>query len=122
MSKVKVQIWDRVFELTVAYQNYPGEDVTEHQQKALATISTADYNTAKIEIEKYIQKYYSDELGEDSLDNIFRFVIPKSILLPRSERCIFAVMCNFKLDMEHGIALVYENGVFKAVGPQDIIL
>ena len=26
MSKVKVQIWGREFELGVSYQNYPGEE------------------------------------------------------------------------------------------------
>ena len=33
-----------------------------------------------------------------------------------------AVMCNYKFDMEHGIAIVYENEEFKEVGPQDIAL
>ena len=31
-------------------------------------------------------------------------------------------MCNFKLDMEHGIAVIFEDGKFKTAGPQDLIL
>ena len=122
MSKVEVQIWNRTFELIVSYQNFPGEDVTDNQQKTLETVPTVEYNPAKAEIEKYVRKYFSTELGNDSMDNIFRFVMPKSVLIPRTEKCVFAIMCKFKLDMEHGIAIVYENGILKEVGPQDIIL
>jgi len=43
--------------------------------------------------------------------------------LPHSKKhCTVAIMCNCKFDMEHGIAVVFENGQFKKVGQQDIIL
>ena len=34
----------------------------------------------------------------------------------------FALMCNFRFDMEHGIAVIFENGAYKDVGPQDMVL
>ena len=123
MSKVKVQIWGREFELGVSYQNYPGEEITENQQKTLATVPVVDYDTAKAGVEGYIRKFFADELGDDNLDNIFRFVMPKSVLIPRNEDPnAFAIMCNFKLDMEHGIAVIFEDRKFKTAGPQDLIL
>lgn len=123
MSKVNVRIWGREFELGVSYQNYPGEEITENQQKTLVTVATADYDAAKADIEGYIRKFFGDELGADNLDNIFRFVMPKSILIPRAEgSSTFAIMCNFKFDMEHGIAVIFEEGKYKTVGPQDLIL
>ena len=123
MNKVKVTIWGREFELDVIFQNYPGEIVDDMQKKTLEDITSTDFDKSKKEVEQYIRKYFSFELGEDSLDNIFRYVIPKRILIPKSdESSIFAVMCNFKLDMEHGIAVVFENNEFKAAGAQDIIL
>ena len=33
MNKAVVRIWGREFELSVSYQNYPGEEITENQQK-----------------------------------------------------------------------------------------
>ena len=123
MSKVNVRIWDREFELAVSYQNYPGEDVTENQQKIITTVPTVDYDAAKDGVKGYIRKFFASELGDDSLDNIFRFVMPKSILVPRTEDLnVFAILCNFKLDMEHGIAVVFEDGKFKKAGPQDLVL
>lgn len=123
MSNINLRIWERDFELNVIYQNYPGEDITENQLKTLETVPKVDYDISKQNVKDYILKFYRDELGEDNLDNLFRFVMPKSILISRlMETRTFAVMCNFKLDMEHGIAIVFENERFKDVGPQDIIL
>ena len=123
MSKVKVRIWNRDFELNVSYQNFPGEEITEDQQKSLAAVPFVAYSPARVGVESYIKKYFNDMLGNDNLDNIFRFVMPKSVLIPRTEgTCLFAIMCNFKFDMEHGIAIIFENGIFKAAGPQDLIL
>ncbi len=123
MSKVKVSIWGREFELGVSYQNYPGEEITENQRSTLAAIPSVDYDAAKIGVEGYIRKFFSAELGDERLDNLFRFVMPKSVLITRADGThIFAIMCNFKLDMEHGIAVIYEDERLKAVGPQDLIL
>ena len=123
MSKVKANIWGREFELGVSYQNFPGEDITDNQRNTLAVIPSVDYGAAKIGVEGYIRKFFSAELGDERLDNIFRFVMPKSVLITRAEGTrIFALMCNFKLDMEHGIAVIYEDEQLKAVGPQDLIL
>ena len=75
-------------------------------------------------VKKYIKKWNADELGEDTdICNIFRYVIPKGFLIPRKDdKTAFAVMCNYKFDMEHGIAVLFENGKCKEVGPQDIVL
>lgn len=123
MSKVNVRIWDREFELSVSYQNFPGEEITENQKRTMAAVPSVDYDAARNSVEGYIRKYFAAELGDDSLDNIFRFVMPKSVLIPRAEGVsVFAIMCNFKLDMEHGIAVIFENETFKTAGPQDLIL
>ena len=38
------------------------------------------------------------------------------------EERVFAILCNYKFDIEHGLAVVYENEKFKTVGAQDITL
>ena len=123
MSKIKTQIWGRDFDLGVSFQNFPGEEITENQRETLLSVTTVDYSPAKEGVENYILRFFRSELGEDDLSNIFRFVMPKSILITREdEDRVFAVMCNFKLDMEHGIAIIFKNEQFKAAGPQDLIL
>ncbi len=123
MNKEKITLWGRDFDLDVLYQNYPDEMVDENQEKTLTHISLADFAKARNGVESYILKNYSFELDGNSLDNIFRFVMPKRILIPKSNgKEVFAIMCDFKLDMEHGIAVVFENSEFKVAGPQDIIL
>ena len=123
MSKMNVWIWNREFNLDISYQNFPGEDITENQRKILTTVSAADYDTAKVGVERYIKKVFASELGNDNLDNIFRFVMPRSILVPRTETSsVFAILCNFKFDMEHGIAIIFEDGKYKKTGSQDLIL
>ncbi len=123
MNKVNVCIWGRDFELPVSYQNYPGEEVTHMQQLTLNAIPSVDYSESLALIDQYIMKYNGSEVNEEHIDNIFKYVMPKSILITRNNTDrIFAVMCNYKFDMEHGLAVVFENEKYKAVGAQDIIL
>lgn len=122
-NKLKIIIWDREFELSVIYQNFPGEEVTDDQDRTVKAILDIDFSMAKVAVEKYIKQFNSEELNGEEITNIFRYVMPKSLLIPREHgRRIFAVMCNYKFDMEHGLAIVYENEKCKSVGPQDIIL
>ena len=62
-------------------------------------------------------------LNGDKIENIFKYVMPKEIFVPHTEKHRnVAIMCNYKFDIEHGIAVLFENGQFKKVGPQDIAL
>lgn len=64
-----------------------------------------------------------DQLKEDEIENIFRYVMPKSIFVPHIEKHrVASILCDYKFDMKHGIAVVFENGRFKEVGPEDIAL
>lgn len=123
MNKVMVNIWGRDFELPVHYQVYPGEEVTDNQRSALEDVHFVDYYEAQPEIRDYIQRYFSAELNNQSMENLFRFVIPKSIYIPRlPETKRFAIMCDFKFDMEHGIGMEFEEKRFRMAGAQDWIL
>ena len=125
MSKCKIAIWDRAFDLSVVYECYSGEEVLESQKEAFAMLEdnekeVADSLTA---VKKYVQKTGASQLTDDSIENIFKYVMPKSIFVPHTKKHrIAAIMCNYKFDMEHGIAVVFENGKFKKVGAQDIVL
>lgn len=123
MSKIALSIWGREFNLDVIYETFTDKGVIDNQRLVLSKIADIDFSESKRAVEKYIIEENSEDLGSDKVDNIFKYVIPKSIFIVReAEMRIFAVMCKYKFDMEHGLAVVFENEKIKAVGPQDIIL
>ena len=74
-------------------------------------------------VKKYVCKTCTGQITDDKIENIFRYVMPKSVFIPHTKgHRIAAIMCNYKFDMEHGIAVVFENGELIKVGSQDIIL
>ena len=123
MNKININIWGRDFELDIVYYNFPGEEITELQQETVEKIISVDFSGSLDSIVNYITEYDLEELNGEKIDNIFRYVMPKSILIDRDdENRVFAVMCDYKFDIEHGLAVVFENEKFKAVDSQDIIL
>lgn len=125
MSKCKITIWDRVFDLSVVYECYTGEEVMESQREAFAMLEDNEKEIVDSlsAVKKYVQKTGVGLLKDDGIENIFKYVMPKSIFVPHTRKHrIAAIMCNYKFDMEHGIAVVFENGKFKKVGTQDIVM
>lgn len=122
-NKQKLLIWGREFELDVIPNNFPGEEVIDNQKSIINELSSIDFSDSLSVVKKFIIKHYADNLDEPNISNIFRYVIPRSILVMRDPtNKVFSIMCNFKFDMEHGMAVVYENEICKEVGLQDIIL
>ena len=124
MSKCKINIWNRDFELDVVYECYSGEEVLESQKEAFAMLENNKKGVSKSleEVRKYVRKTADGQLSDD-IENVFKYVMPKSIFVPHTKKhCTAAIMCNYKFDMEHGIAVVFENGKFQTVGAQEIVL
>jgi hypothetical protein len=118
----KTRIWGRDFNLKVVYDCYIGEEIIEEQKEALKEF-VANRNlieSSKDTVEQYCLKKNKREIGSDKITNIFKYVIPESIFVKRD--CRVAIMCRYKFDAEHGIAVVYKQGKLKEVGSQDIIL
>ena len=125
MSKCKINIWDRTFDLNVVYECYPGEEVLESQKEAFAMFedNTEEITDSLAAVIKYVQKNDGGQLADIAIENIFKYVMPKSIFVPHTKKNrTVAIMCNYKFDMEHGIAVVFENGKFRKVGTQDVVL
>ena len=54
--------------------------------------------------------------------DIFKYVIPEAIYVKRNKRKHqIALLCNYRFDEEHGIAITYEDEKLKKIGTQDII-
>lgn len=123
MSKSVLKIWDREFELNVVFECYPGEEVLESQRAALEQLCSSDAIDDALDYAKTYVKNTATAQVDSTVDNIFKYVMPKSVYVPHDKKAAkIAIMCNYKFDAEHGIAVVFENGKYKEIGAQDIIL
>ena len=121
----KISIWGREFDLKVVFDCFDDEEVLPIQEQALESFLKADAAIAdsKKQVESYILNDDYAELETDSIDNIFKFVIPTDIYIPRTpEIRTAALLCDYRFDEEHGIAIVFENERFKEIRTQDIVL
>lgn len=124
MNKEKLNLWNRDFELFISYSCYPGEEVTDIQTEAAKEFceDTSVALEALDALKLYVEKSSDVAVRASEIDNIFKYVMPKSIFVPRAEKKVVAIICNYKFDIENGIAVVFENGTLKEIGPQEIIL
>ena len=123
MNKIKLNVWGRDFNLDVIYDVYSGEDILDSQLQALETFQNkaglllADAS----KIVEYCQKDAGTSI-EGEITNIFKYVMPTSVFIKRTkEKNVVALMCDYRFDEEHGIAVVFEDEKFKKIGPQEII-
>lgn len=125
MNKEKFVIWGRSFELEIKYDCYTGEEVLDIQRDALAAFlkSGKSIEDSLEMVKRYCLEQNRDDIGDSDIENIFKYVIPKYLYVVRNKKKhIVAIMCNYKFDMENGIAVVFENEKFSELGKQDIIL
>ena len=127
MSKQKFNIWGRTLELDIVYDYYSGESVLDSQKSAFKEFCNQEgvvFENAKKKVEEYCLKTNRSEIGTDYIENIFKYVKPKAIYIKRStsgER-IVAILCAYKFNPDDGIAIVFTNESFSAIGTQNIIL
>ncbi len=125
MNKVIINIWNREFELEVSYDCFDDEELLQTQKDAVAEL--VKHRNCIVESESKVKEYClcknAHEIGTGTINNIFKYVMPQSLFVVRNEtKRIVAIMCDYKFDMEHGLAVVFENEQFKIIGEQDIIL
>ena len=124
MNKEAFVMWGRRFELSIQYDCYGDEDILPAQEEAYALFrSEADRILfSDQDIKRYCLEKNKEEIGKN-IDNIFKYVMPVSIFVKREkEKHVVALLCDYKFDMEHGIAIVFENEKLNQIGIQDIIL
>lgn len=125
MSKIQMNIWGREFNLEVYYKKYQGEELTEIQKDSYECFMGSDVAIEQSlkKLTSFIEKEYKEKLQGKNVDNIFKYVIPKIIYVPNNcKKRTVALLCNFKFDIEHGLALVYENEKLVNIVSQDEIL
>ena len=107
----ELKVWGRDFSLEVLFDVFEGEDVLVEQQQALdAFLDKADVLLSDTSaIEKYCIDNSNGEI-KDTVDNIFKYVIPTQIYVKRkTDTRQVVLLCNYRFDDESGCALVFEN-------------
>lgn len=123
MNKINTLIWGREFELDVQYDCYTGEEILQSQRDAVSALSEQMIEEALGKVKDYCISINAKEIGTDAIDNIFKYIMPQYLYVPRTSGThVVAIMCNYRFDQEHGVAVVFEDEKFSKVGKQDIIL
>ena len=125
MSDIKMNIWDREFVLDVTYDCYSDEEISQKQKDAIEKFPSAENEITKalVKVKEYCLNQNKKEIGEDNISNIFKYVVPKYLFVPRDDKNrLVAIMCKYKYDAESGLAIVFRNEKLAQIGKQDIVL
>lgn len=123
---MEFEVWGRVLPIKISYDCFEGEQITIVQKETYDQFicnKEQIFGEAFNKIKDYCMTEYSEQIT-DNFENIFRYVKPKDVYIKRSVtgKRIAGLLCNFKFDMEHGLAAYIEDGHVTKIGPQDIIL
>ena len=125
IKSLEINIWGRSFSLPIEYDCYEGETVTKEQEKALKHfISHSEWiEKSKSCVEEFCKAQVIEDDENSKKDNIFSYIKPECILVKRDkEHPRIALMCKYRYDLEHGLAVVFSSNGNVTVGIQDIIL
>ena len=125
IKEINLTIWGREFSLPIIYECYDCETITEEQQKAAESFAAHPerIDSVKHKVEDYCKEKVLDDSENENKDNIFSYVKPERLLVkhdqisPRT-----ALMCKYRYDQEHGLAVVFNTDGSTVVGSQDIII
>lgn len=125
MKTINMNIWGREFQLDVIYDCFDDEKVSSIQEEALKKVKEADsfFDTSLNALKEYCLKEDEDEFQGKEINNIFKYVIPTSLYIVRNDKeREVALLCEYRFDVEHGIAIDYVNEELKEIGTQDLVL
>lgn len=121
MSKVKLNIWNRLLILPIYYECDSDEKVLDVQKEAVNSFVNNSRQLLKSD-EEVVKYCLSDKKNTEtqSIQNVFKYVMPVSLLAKRSKKDhIVVLLCNYKFDIEHGLAVVFKNEKFLKITSQD---
>ena len=115
----KLNIWGREFKLDVNYEMVDEEKITTKQKETRE--SFCNNSKELLDNPNFIIEYCYKNAGnqiDGKIENIFKYVIPQELFIGEGRVCL---MCNYRFDLEHGLAIVFENNKLVKVCPQDEI-
>lgn len=124
IKEKKLTVWGREFILPIEYDCYEGESITKEQIKALKKfLSHLEWlDKAKEQVEDYCREAVYEDDGNQKKDNIFSYIKPETLYVTREDNPVVALMCKYRYDMEHGLAVAFSQTGEVAVGLQDMVI
>ncbi len=124
MSNVSMTIWGRMLNLSVAFDCYENEEVLPEQTEALdRLIGSGAIEDSRTAVENYCLKKNQQEIGESSITNIFKYVMPYSLYVRRSvssDRYV-GLVCRYRFNPEDGLVVLFKNEKICDIGTTDIL-
>ena len=126
VSKKKVEVWGRTFEIEVIFSCYEGEEIDDVQIRAYEEFMANwkdNMDVAYRAFEEYCAEEYPEEIGGKKFENIFKFLIPKLLLIDKAwdNSKTVGFDCHFKLDLENNLVAKFVDGKLIEVGGEQII-
>ena len=124
INELNISIWERDFSLPVEYDCYDDETVTDSQKSAVEMLRMHPERivSAKEQVESFCREEVLKDDENNKKDNIFSYVKPEYIFVKHENAPRIAIMCKYRYDPEHGLAIVFSADGRVSVGSQDIIL
>ena len=124
IDTIKTVIWGREFTLNVEYDCYEDEEVTDDQTKAVERFQKRKrmIEKAKTKVEAYCRQQVMEDEENEKKDNVFSYIKPDYLFVKREKYPRIALMCKYRYDPEHGLAVVFSSNGDIVVGMQDMIL
>lgn len=115
-----LNIWGREFNIEVVFDIYEGEQISQKQEEALSEFISKSHELLIDPscLKEYLTKTSNGQVP-DPIDNIFKYVLPRTLLVGRSnDKRVVVLLCDYRFDTEHGIAILFENEMFAKVSSQ----
>ncbi|WP_419058435.1 DUF6985 domain-containing protein [Enorma massiliensis] len=125
MPSLTINLWGRQFNLEIIYDLLDNEEISANQTKALEAL-TSSWGVVENALEDVKQHCLNDNqngINDKQLANIFKYVVPQALYICRSEITrVVGLLCAYRFDPEHNLALIFENERLREIGPEDILL
>ncbi|NLD79778.1 MAG: hypothetical protein GX642_01225 [Smithella sp.] len=124
INNLNIEIWGRNYDLRVEYDCYDNETVTDAQLRAVEGLSAHPelISVSKEQVEDFCREQVQQDFENNKKDNVFSYIKPEYLFVKHEKNPRVAIMCKYKYDIEHGIAIVFFSDGKIDVGTQDIIL
>ena len=113
----KINIWNRDLELEISYEIVSEAGITDSQRKNFELFKSIE--KCKLEnpddMISFCKKNDNDKI-KDNIDNIFKYVMPREILIGEKR---VSILCDYRYDMDDRIAIVFENNIFIKICKED---
>ena len=103
---------------------YKNEAVLPIQEEALNKLLASDaIDNSKSSVEKYCLSNNGQEIGEDKISNIFKYVMPYSLYIRRTTSAdrIVGLVCKYRFNPEDGLVILFKNEELIDIGTTDIL-